>query len=178
MNESYRMIRDAWHAHIATGAVEAGQAADEIAASLRVDTGFCATFLDDTLRRTVYEEGIGLLSAARGAVTMRVATAGEVAEVMASGVTGAGGAWARWLERDPTTGTHVRIVDMTRDQLLAAANDRDARAKVQRTRARFNRALAAQMGDGQRVRDAWTDYAIDALWRRVSGEEQGDGAHG
>lgn len=167
MGDSLARIREAWRARMAPGSVRIPAAATEIAATLRRDAAFCAAFLDDTLRQTVYEEGIDLVSRDRTVAT-RVATGAEVASLVADGIRGS--PWERWLERDPATGAHVRLVDMTREQLLAAAGSREERAKTERRRADFDRALAARLRDGQRVRERWTTDEIDALYAALAAD--------
>lgn len=161
-------IRDEWRA-VLDHELDVKEEAKRICAYLKRDEWFCEMFLEEALCQTVYEVGIGEMSAIRTAVATRIATAEEIADVMAAGTRGKGGAWDRWLERDPASGRHVPILAMTKAQLLAAAREREGLAKTQVVRADFNRALANQLNDTQTVGDVWSTAEMDTLYARVRG---------
>ncbi len=69
--------------------------------------------------------------------------------------------WQSWLEHDGSG--YVRLPEMTREQLLAAADQREGRAQREASIAAFWRVLADHLNAGQRVADVFDDAQLDAL---------------
>lgn len=59
--------------------------------------------------------------------------------------------WGRWAEHDGNQ--YVRLLEMTRSQLLIAAEQRERAARTERVRAELCRMLADVLEEGQQVKD-------------------------
>lgn len=77
--------------------------------------------------------------------------------------------WGGWFEH--TSAGHVRLMAMTRPQLLEAAAEREARGAIEIRTAKLWRALAAQLrSDEQTVREHFRPEMIEALERDILSE--------
>lgn len=71
--------------------------------------------------------------------------------------------WGAWVEHTPSG--YVRLMAMTKPQLLIAAEEREARGNVELRTAKLWRALAAELKADQRVKDHFRADQIEALER-------------
>ena len=71
--------------------------------------------------------------------------------------------WARWMERHQESGAPVRLLNMTREQLLIAAATRDQESAEARRRAALCRSIADRLAPGQRARDVMTQEDIERM---------------
>jgi hypothetical protein len=71
--------------------------------------------------------------------------------------------WAQWLEKHPDTGVPMRLLNMTREQLLAAATVRDHESVEARKRAALCRRVAERLAPGQRAREVVTEADLEQL---------------
>jgi len=71
--------------------------------------------------------------------------------------------WADWMERRADTGTPMRLLDMTREQLLVAAAARERESADARRRAALCRRIAERLGPGQRAREVLTQEDIERM---------------
>ncbi len=71
--------------------------------------------------------------------------------------------WARWMERHPENGVPMRLLNMTKEQLLAAATIRDHESAEAKKRATLCRRVADQLAPGQRAREVMTEQDLERL---------------
>lgn len=151
-----QQIRNWWY-----GAIEGKEGidiktlADQGTAELLPDRAFCDQFLAAFLRPMVYDVGLNLLSAGRSqGVSNRTVhvTSKDIADVIeASPIE-----WSHWMEYDPTTGRHIALFAMEKEQALAAAKAREKRADPDLRRAALLRLAAGPLAKGQRIDERWT----------------------
>lgn len=84
---------------------------------------------------------------------------------------GAADAMSGWLDvvHPLEDGTRKRIADMTAVDLLAVADDYDARARENGLHAAFLKAIAKKVRKGK-VSDHFDDAKLAQLWRSISGQ--------
>jgi hypothetical protein len=78
------------------------------------------------------------------------------------------GRWFQRMEHQPIRGNYMRLQAMTRQDLLAAAEEREKRATVEMVTARWYRLLAAGMTDEQTVRDRYTPEQVARFYDSAS----------
>ena len=66
---------------------------------------------------------------------------------------------------------HIRLGDMTRDDLLEAAAERTIRGRSELARAEVFRRLADPMRPGETVRQAWSPDTLVDLWSTITAKE-------
>lgn len=71
--------------------------------------------------------------------------------------------WAHWMEKHPETGVPMRLLNMTKEQLLAAAVVRDHESAEAKKRATLCRQIAEKLAPGQRAREVMTQEQIEQL---------------
>ncbi len=71
--------------------------------------------------------------------------------------------WVRWMERHPENGVPMRLLNMTKEQLLAAATVRDHESAEARRRAALCRRVAEQLAPGQRAREVMTEQDLERI---------------
>lgn len=128
---------------------------DEVIARIHDDVETMRALLYDG----VYEEVRGQIGASRSWFL-----AGERAlneEALAAKAERLKSRWSRWLEH--ANGHHIRLMTMTRLDLLAAAAERRKRAETEVRIARLWEAMADQMAEGQTVGEVFDPEQIDAL---------------
>lgn len=69
--------------------------------------------------------------------------------------------WWQWLEH--VNDRHMRLAEMTREDLLQAAQERTTRGDHEMAIADLWQALASKLEDGQRVKDRFTSEEIEAI---------------
>jgi len=78
--------------------------------------------------------------------------------------------WGAWVEHTPQG--YVRLMAMTRSQLLAAASERETRGLTEYRTARLWRDMAAKLkNDEQMVREHFSPVQIEKLEQRILQEE-------
>ncbi len=75
------------------------------------------------------------------------------------------GTWASWVEH--VGGRYIRLPDMTRSDLLIAADERRTRSEHDGALAALWSALAAELKDGETVEQHFTDEQIEAVRARL-----------
>jgi hypothetical protein len=80
--------------------------------------------------------------------------------------------WARWIEAHPSTGEPMRLVNMTKEQVLLVADARDRQGEYARRRAELCRRVAAKMGEEQIVRDVLTERDLERIEAEIVKEEE------
>ena len=71
--------------------------------------------------------------------------------------------WARWMEKHPETGVPMRLINMTREQLLAAATVREHESVEARKRAALCRRVADRLAPGQKAREVMTEADLETI---------------
>lgn len=74
---------------------------------------------------------------------------------------------AAWMEYDYKVGRHIPLLEMTKPQLLAAADLRRVRVTRELERSEFLRMVANGMRDDQTVADAWTEDELNQLHESI-----------
>jgi aromatic ring-cleaving dioxygenase len=75
--------------------------------------------------------------------------------------------WDRWLEH--VGDKHLRLMDMTREDVLQAITEREQRIESERSVVRILSAIYARLEGGQRVRERFTAAEIEQLRRSLDG---------
>lgn len=125
------------------------------------DTAYLQSLFADQLQSLIHQRAAKIFERTRrGSVVLgdEIVDAGELAkraERLAS-------KWDGWLEHAGER--HVLLFSMTRLQLVAAAEEREARSEGEAIRALFLRALAAKLGGVQTVGEVFDHGAIEAAW--------------
>lgn len=157
-------IRDCWHQRIDTGEpLDLKEDAPRIALQLRQDESFCAAFLDAFLSETVYTVGLNLLSQGRGSVVTRRLSADDVRDAIDEEQPD----WSKWTEYDPTSKTHIRLLDMTKEQLIDAALTREGRGDTEYRRAALARLVAGRLQPGQVAHSVWSEDELTVIYDRI-----------
>ena len=78
------------------------------------------------------------------------------------------GRWFQRMEHQPIRGNYMRLQSMTRDDLLAAAEEREKRATVEMVTARWYRLLAAGMQPDQTVKDRYSPEQVATFYDRAA----------
>lgn len=126
------------------------------------DREFIVAFLNEMLRPMIYQTVVQVMKATRGAgdvivlgddvVTRDVAT--ERARTMRN-------KWTGWLERSGTR--HVRLMEMRRDDLLLAADEREKRGATEYELAALWRALAERLEGNEKVAERFSADEIERV---------------
>jgi hypothetical protein len=105
----------------------------------------------------VYDIGLHVLSDQRGHIGTRTTVkGGDIADALESDGMG----WSHWMEYDPTSGQHILLFAMTKEQALSAAAAREKRADPDLRRAALLRLAAGRVKKGKRLDTAWTAEAL------------------
>lgn len=78
------------------------------------------------------------------------------------------GRWFQRMEHQPLRGNYMRLQAMTKQDLLAAAEEREKRATVEMVTARWYRLLAAGMTDDQTVKERWQPEQVANLYESAA----------
>lgn len=139
--------------------------ADEVSLSEVTERALSQFHGDDEFARLVIEDIRPLLYSM---VQEVVAATREVrfAGVTFARKTKAGGeqvsVFARWMEH--AGDRHYLLLDMTKDQVMAAAAERKGREEYQGKRRMLLEQLASTMKPNERVRERWTTLEIEQRW--------------
>lgn len=164
-------IREEWRPYLdSMEPYDASQVATVIAQQLRKNREFCAAYLHETLHGFVLEVGSKMVRDQRSVIrdgfnasnkTVREALRGRVqAEATTE-------RWTRWVEFDPVSKQHMPLVEMTRAQVLAAAEVRRRRGFDELVDAAWLSAIGKRMNETQRVGEVWEHGDLDALREQV-----------
>jgi hypothetical protein len=124
-----------------------------------------ARWFRETAYDLFYQVFINRLSQRRSSIAhaTQPRTKSHVAEVLAQGPPDFG----RWMERDPETGVQSSLLDLLKEQVLAAAEARNGPAMTELRRVSFLRLVAGRLKDGQRVGEVWNDDLLTDLMQRI-----------
>lgn len=144
------------------------------------DPAFVAQFMREAFPAIIYGIAQNVVAQTRGA-TVLVGNTLTTTSAARKAASAARPRWQMWLEH--TGAGFARLPDMTREELLTAAEQRDTRADRERSLATLWRTLAFNLAPGQKVGDFYDDAAIDAVVDALSGGVPGAGvaagaAHG
>jgi hypothetical protein len=138
--------------------------ADEAVEHFVKDKRFIRALLDESLRPLVYDLARIEMGRTRGTV-IRLGDTLATEEAIDKRSQTLAGKWSRWLEH--VNDRHVRLLDMTREDLLTAAGERRERAEADLKIADLWDRLAAHLEGGQAVRERFTPQEIDAMHEKV-----------
>ncbi len=142
---------------------ELSTVADSATDYFLTDSEFVGTVLRDLLRAMAYEVTAGVAQRTRGFIVLGNHVASR--EGLKEQAKHLSGKWDRWLEHVGTR--HLRLMDMTREDLLTAAAERRLRAKTENTIATLWETLAEKLEGGQVLRERFTPAEIDAAMESV-----------
>lgn len=126
----------------------------------RPNATFIDALVDEVFPDMVYEMVRSVLA------STRLIEAGDVMIAPAKLKARAASRWDRWLEH--TGEHHVRLMEMNRPQLLAAANERKDRGMHEMRLSKLFRKLAGSVGVGQVVKDVFSPEEIEALHAAIN----------
>jgi hypothetical protein len=156
-----RQIREWWFIQLSSEeSVDIKDIADRGFEEFIQDDAFCRSFLQDALRATLYEIGISINSQGKRGSRVKSTrySASEAADIIEAGTDTT--RFTNWLEYDPTSGKHITLMALTREQALAAAEARERRVEPDMRRAGLLRLAAGRLDAGQRIQDVWTVQQI------------------
>lgn len=165
-----KQLRTWVSAEIETGEpADAKTLASRAARHFRADPEFCTRFLDENLRAFIYEEIVAFIGRNRqlAATQMRRLAAADIATAIEDAASGDESPWAKWLEYDPGSGTYIPLLDLTREQGLAAVQYRQERVNAELHNLEFVRLVVGKLKAGQRVRDVWTEEELADIKSRI-----------
>ena len=123
---------------------------------------FIRSFLAEQLRPIVYEQArIVLQDTRRDGAPILLGDELVNREEFKRRATAIASKWSQWIEHSGDR--HIRLLDMTRADLLAAAEERYQRGQREMGLARLWRKLAAGLGDGEVVRERFTPEQIEEV---------------
>lgn len=133
---------------------------------LRADKAFLKAFVDEVLPSAVYEEVQKAIGRTRSLV--RNGDYAATGEVMAQRRERFASRFERWYEH--SGGRTVKLLEMTREDLLAAAEERRKRGDTEIRIARLWETLANGLEGGQSVGDRFTTDEIESRYSEIEGE--------
>lgn len=164
----HRRIRDWWKEQIdGKDDIDLDALTDAAMKQLLEDERFLDYFIDNMLRPIVRDTGQRIVAKRTGMVatnghrhTSRAVLIAEIEhEVAQPGP-------LQIFEHD-RTGRARNLLDMTYEQVIAAAQERYDQGRESLRRAALYKLIAQDMHAGQRVKDRWTDEEIDRLYDQV-----------
>lgn len=134
--------------------------ASEVVSLVKSDRVFLDSFLDEFLREAVYEYTQHYVAKTRNGFIMLgdIATTREGLEARAS----RNSIFNDWLEHSGSR--MVRLMKMTREDLLAAESERRERGEREIRLANTWRALAVRLEGGQRVEEVFTVEEVEKIF--------------
>lgn len=173
-------IREMWQAELDEhGVVDMVVGGERICATLMRDPSFLVSFAADFLpdvvdevggymfkdRRTLFQVGRKMSTPQ----AIRESVRQEIEEEMDGGQSAA----ARWIERVPSAGKLIPLLDMTKEQVVEASRTRIERGQLEMVKGIWFERIAQKMKSGQIVRKAWKEADIEALADKVKKEVTG-----
>lgn len=131
---------------------------DAAIATFSKDRRFLTSLANETLREMVYRQAVQTLSTSRSFIS-----AGDVA-LTREGIKERArkhSVFANWLEH--AGDRHVRLMDMTREDLLIAANEREKRGSHEMQLAALWRTIANGLEGGQTVSSKYSAQDIEGM---------------
>lgn len=137
------------------------------------DARFLRALFQESLRMIVYDIGSGVVKGTRDvllfkdgeAVNLARTTPGEAKQERSRSV------FATWVEHAGEN--HVRLLDMNKQELLQAAQERFRRAQEENTRGSFLMELRKGLkGSKERVRDRYQETDLEKLWGRLTSKDE------
>lgn len=145
---------------------------DSLVALLRGDEEFMEEFVQSALRSEVYTQVAAAIGASRKLIQMGdVAMTKEAVEKRAQSFATR---FLGWFEHSGSR--HVRLMDMTREDLLVSAGERRKRGQREYRIAELWTQLAGGLEGGQRVEERFTAEQIEELYTRIESAEEGQAA--
>lgn len=129
------------------------------------DRAFMRALLNDFLGTVFYDVVQGVVGQTRGLVMLGDTVTSE--EAFRERAQRRASKWAKWIEH--CNGRHISLMEMTREDLIAAAAEREGRAAVELRIAALWRALAERLEGDQAVRERFTPQEIEAVQRTLEG---------
>lgn len=161
-------IRDWWRPLIDAGdPFEPKVEAQRCVAELGQNPDLVRRWFQETAYDTAYAVGMGLVSRGRTTVMREAMSAGEAKASLKEQLERDPVDFSRWMERDPNTGVQVPLVEMVKEQVLAAAEVRGKRGMEELKREAMLRFVAGRLQPGQRVGDVWSDDLLADLAQRI-----------
>ena len=163
-----RVIRDWWRQQLeGKEEIDLDALTDAALAELRKDSGFLDAVLDTVVRDIVRDTGSRVIAKRPGMVATNghrhVTRAVLIAEIEAEIAERP----LAFLQEQDRAGRPRNLLDMTYEQVIAAAQDRYDAGRDNLRRAALYKMLAEEMQTGQRVRDRWTDEEIARMYDQV-----------
>jgi hypothetical protein len=138
------------------------KASDYIAAQMAEDEEFVSLFIHDYLPVAVYEAATR--RAMRDPEVVRVGSfAGSREDIRDEVRRQIEGNVATWLDFDPHTKTRTALLDMTRTQLLDAADRHSEKASANARRSSIYRKLAERLTGDQTVKEVWQTEEVERI---------------
>jgi hypothetical protein len=144
--------------------VEVPKLRQQAIAHFKAQAGFMDRLVTELLGELVYEEARRALASTRSTVI-------ELGDFLTdhAGVTKRAmklkHAWSGWQEHAGTR--HVLLMDMTRDDLILAARERQARGRTEMAYGELWERLAMVLEDGETVRSRFTDEDIERIYQTI-----------
>lgn len=123
------------------------------------DKGFVSALLRENVRSLIYEVVQTVVGKSRGELVQLGDAVVDATEFKARARRRS--TFENWLEH--VGDHHVRLLDMSREELLIAAKERTDRGKHELELARLWRAMAQRLEGGQQVREVFTAAEIESL---------------
>lgn len=167
-------IRQRWHEVYATESDFArDEVARDIADSYELSAEFCRQFALESWYPTVVRLGMAVGNELRSqrnerASETKVLTATEVADRIAIPDSNGRSRWAKWFEYDPISKRQVNILELTKEQGLAAAQHRrKQRLAPEQEAVGIIELAVGRLQPGQKIGDVWTEEELDDLAGRL-----------
>lgn len=138
---------------------------DAIVALLAGDTDWLRMFAMERLRSSVYAQVQEAVARTRMNVIGDYAANTEAIEKRAQVFSQR---FLNWYEH--AGDRHVRVMDMTREDLLLAASERRRRGDTEHRRAALWTRIAGQLEGGQKVGDRFTAEQLDTMYAEIATE--------
>lgn len=165
-----QQIREWWKARLEDGGpVDLKGDAEAALAEFMDDPDFCRAFVETFGKEVIYGIGRGLLQHDRSRVRSgsHYATRAHVVAAIDQELAEAPPTWARFMEHDRSSGMHISLLEMTKEQLLDAAKVRAERGVQELEDAAFLKLIAAKLKPNQIVNDVWSETTLHQLRERV-----------
>lgn len=124
------------------------------------DKTFLTRFLRENIRALIYDLVQGMVASSRGVDRVLLGDTVTTSDKITKRARSAS-VFSNWLEH--VDNHHVRLLDMTREELLIAATERIARGEAELHLANLWRTLAEDLEGGQRVRERFTAEEIEQV---------------
>lgn len=141
---------------------------------LMEDTAFLQNEIRDLVQALAYEEARALAQSTRSNLIVMGDEVMTRQRANAALAAKRASRWERWLEH--VGDHHVKLLYMTREELIAAAKERRGRADTEMRVANLWDALADKLEGGQRVGERFTTEEIETMRQSLERGDHGKGA--